>query len=106
MNGFDCLTIYTTSGGYGLHISSTNEDTLGRIRDLIAEKRPSCEISSRTQLACGFKISGYQPLEVGWWLVQQLCHRGWEPFGNVRWEEAWGLEFISLRRDNAQDSNE
>ena len=104
MNRFDCLTIYTTSGGYGLQISSTDEPVLHWIGELLAKERPSCEITSQTHLACHFKISGYEPLEVGWWLVQQLCHEGWEPFGNVRWEEAWGLEFISMRRDNSRAS--
>lgn len=104
MTRFDCLTINVTSGGYGLEIAGTDETTLDWIGDQVQQEKPACEMSNKTQLSCRFRITGYQPLEVSWWIVQQLCHRGWEPFGNIRWEESWGLEFISLRKGTTVSS--
>ena len=105
MTHYDCLAIYVTSGGYGLEISCTDEKTLNWIGDQIQQERPACDITNKTQLSCLFRIIGYQPPEIGWWIVQQLCHRGWEPFGNVRWEDSWGLEFITLRKANSREQS-
>jgi hypothetical protein len=102
---YDCLTLHVTSGGYNIEIASTDADTLVWIGNEVKNDRPSCRLTSMGQLTCSFSITGYEPLEVGWGLVKSLCEQGWEPFGTVRWEESWGLEFISLRRSAAGSAN-
>jgi hypothetical protein len=95
---YECLTLHVKAGGYIIEVASTDQESLSWIENEIRNDRPSCTLSSTGQLSCKFNVIGYEPLEVGWWLVKRLCEQGWEPFGNVRWEESWGLEFISFRR--------
>lgn len=98
MPRYECLTLNVKAGGYTIDVACTNSDTLVWIGNQIRQDRPSCSLASEGHLSCSFRITGYEPLEVGWWLVKRLCEQGWQPFGTVRWEESWGLEFISLRK--------
>ena len=98
MNRFDCLAMNVTSSGYRLDISSSDREALKWLADLIQKDKAGCQLAEDANLSCRFRIVGYKPLEIVWWIVQQLRHRGWEPFGSVRGEESWGLEFITLRR--------
>ena len=99
---YGCTTLQVTAGGYSLEVSCTDPDVLHWIGQEILRDRPHCSLSSEAQLSCSFDISGHEPLEVGWWLVKLLCEDGWEPFGAVKWEESWGLEFISLRKSYSE----
>ncbi|HET6446785.1 MAG TPA: hypothetical protein VFI27_19635 [candidate division Zixibacteria bacterium] len=95
---YECITINVTAGGYRVEVACTDPSVLAWIENEIQIDRPYCSLASESQLSCKFDIVNYEPLEVGWWLVKKLCEQGWEPFGVVNWEEAWGLEFISLKK--------
>ena len=56
------------------------------------------EIPQIKNLRCEFRKLNYKQRSIGIWLVKQLCQNGWEPFGDISFDSAFGFQSITLRK--------
>ena len=117
MKAFDLLgiEIQENKDHEDMLILSTDEKTVGWISEQIHNLCPSAQqymnlnLESRNlpqtkNLWLAIKKMGFRQRAIGLWLVQQLCHQGWEPFGNTgfrmyHFESLNDFGQITLRRE-------
>ena len=78
MKTYKILDICVNDGT--VYIQCTDPDTLKNIIREGKQYVPSMKISEGTYHVRLDKLEG-RPYQVKWWIMQQLCLKGWEPFG-------------------------
>ena len=72
---------------HGVEISGTDQSELDALTKQMAQFFPRMRIDSTSKLPSGEVYSYFvgglsgRELDTAWWLVKQLCTRGWEPLG-------------------------
>lgn len=92
------------SGGDGIEVISTNSDVIDWITEQIKNLVPKVKVENRPNLSpfmkgCGRKFSKLKnnDYSVAWWIIQQLCLEGWEPYGKTVYSRSNGCSSITLR---------
>ena len=93
MDTYECAELQVNEGRGWLDFHTTEPGLAEWVRARIEEALPGCKISGPgKELHSSEVLSGERnnlwvsKLEVratdvlGWWIIRQLCHQGWEPF--------------------------
>jgi hypothetical protein len=108
MNQYDFLGITIGSGSDpDLMVFSTNENIVVWITEQIQKRNPTAKVDNNlihqddlpfhNNLVRKFRKLDYTQYSIGFLLFQELCHQGWEPFGDISFSE-YGFHRITLRK--------
>lgn len=78
MKTYKIFDVYVNDGVVYIHC--TDPDTLKTIICEVKQYVPSMRSSEGAYRASLDKLQGRER-QVKWWIMQQLCLKGWEPFG-------------------------
>lgn len=90
------FTVVSRTAQYGAQVNTTDPDLLKLLQAEIHALLPNCHLELAEDLEgrlCTLKagqLNG-QDSELGWWIVKNLCDRGWEPYEMLH--RPWGDDY-------------